>query len=170
TLIKLGWVKLAGAGYLLYLAVRHFFFTDAESRRTPPKAKSWLGLSAFWATVAKVELTDIVFAIDSILVAVAMSPKIWVILAGGVLGIIMMRMVIGQLLALVERYPALVDGAFVIISWVSFKLLVEYLHSAGYIALEIPKWLSLGLIVVIFAIALGYSMMTETNETKGERS
>ena len=33
------------------------------------------GLSAFWATVVKVELTDIVFAIDSILVAVAMSPK-----------------------------------------------------------------------------------------------
>jgi len=114
-----------------------------------------------------VELTDIVFAIDSILVAVAMSPKTWVILTGGVLGIVMMRMVIGQLLALVERYPALVDGAFVIIAWVGFKLLVEYLHSAGYIALEIPKWLSLGLIVVIFAIALGYSMMTEK---KGERS
>ena len=59
------------------------------------------------------------------------------------------------------------DGAFIIIAWVGFKLLVEYLHSAGYIALEIPKWLSLGLIVVIFAIALGYSMMTEK---KGERS
>ena len=61
-----------------------------------------LGLSAFWTTVAKVELTDIVFAIDSILVAVAMSPKLWVILTGGVLGIIMMRLVIGQLLAIVE--------------------------------------------------------------------
>ena len=170
-LIRLGWVKLLGAGYLLYLVYRHFGGAQtAEERRTAPPAQPWLGLTAFWATVVKVELTDIVFAIDSILVAVAMSPKIWVILAGGVLGIIMMRMVIGQLLALVERYPALVDGAFVIIAWVSFKLLVEYLHSAGYIALEIPKWLSLGLIVVIFAIALGYSMMTETNETKGERS
>src|SRR5438874_7517228 len=167
-LITLGWVKLVGAGYLLYLVYRHFTGAEsAEERRTAPPAQPWLGLTAFWATVVKVELTDIVFAIDSILVAVAMSPKIWVILAGGVLGIIMMRMVIGQLLALVERYPALVDGAFVIIAWVSFKLLVEYLHSAGYIALEIPKWLSLGLIVVIFAIALGYSMMTEK---KGERS
>ena len=170
-LIKLGWVKLLGATYLMYLVYRHFGGGQtAEERRAAPPAQPWLGLTAFWATVVKVELTDIVFAIDSILVAVAMSPKIWVILAGGVLGIIMMRMVIGQLLALVERYPALVDGAFVIIAWVSFKLLVEYLHSAGYIALEIPKWLSLGLIVMIFAIALGYSMMTETNETKGERS
>ena len=45
------------------------------------------GLSAFWTTVVKVELTDIVFAIDSILVAVAMSNKTWVILTGGILGI-----------------------------------------------------------------------------------
>jgi len=167
-LIKLGWVKLLGAAYLLYLVYRHFGGAQtAEERRTSPPAQPWLGLTAFWATVVKVELTDIVFAIDSILVAVAMSPKLWVILAGGILGIIMMRLVIGQLLALVERYPALVDGAFVIIGWVGFKLLVEYLHSAGYIALEIPKWLSLGLIVVIFGIALGYSMITEK---KGERS
>ena len=100
--------------------------TDAESRRTPPQAKPWLGLNAFWATVVKVELTDIVFAIDSILVAVAMSPKIWVIITGGLLGIMMMRLVIGKLLALIERYPPLVDGAFVIIFWVGFKLLLEF--------------------------------------------
>src|SRR5207237_9420297 len=111
----------------------------AEERRAAPPAQPWLGLTAFWATVVKVELTDIVFAIDSILVAVAMSPKTWVILTGGVLGIVMMRMVIGQLLALVERYPLLVDGAFVIIGWVGLKLLVEYLHSAGYVAFASPN-------------------------------
>jgi len=108
-----------------------------------------------------VELTDIVFAIDSILVAVAMSPKLWVVLAGGLLGIIMMRLVIGRLLALVERYPPLVDGAFVIIAWVGVKLLAEYLHAAGYVELEIPKWFSLGLIVIIFAIALVYAKRVE---------
>ena len=45
-------------------------------------------------------MTDIVFAIDSILVAVAMSPKLWVIITGGLLGIVAMRMLIGQLLTL----------------------------------------------------------------------
>jgi YkoY family integral membrane protein len=167
-LIKLGWVKLVGAGYLMYLAIHHFGGGQtAEERRAAPPARPWLGISPFWTTVVKVELTDIVFAIDSILVAVAMSPKTWVILTGGILGIIMMRLVIGQLLALVERFPLLVDGAFVIIGWVSVKLLVEYLHSSGYVAFEIPKWLSLGLIVVIFGVALGYSLLTEK---KGERS
>ena len=156
-LIKLGWVKLAGAGYLLYLSYRHFFQTDAESRRTPPRAKPWLGLTAFWATVVKVELTDIVFAIDSILVAVAMSPKIWVILSGGLLGIVAMRLVIGRLLSLIERYPPLVDGAFVIIAWVGAKLLLEFLHREEYVHFEIPNWISLGVIVAIFVSAFLYA-------------
>jgi len=173
-LIKLGWVKLVGAGYLLYLVFRHFGGgQDAEARRTPRKAQPWLGLTAFWATVVKVELTDIVFAIDSILVAVAMSPKLWVILSGGILGIIMMRMVIGRLLSLVERYPPLVDGAFVIIAWVALQLLVEFLHAEHYLAFEIPKWLSLGLIVVIFGIAFLIGMTQERRshrrETPAER-
>ena len=156
--IRVAWVKLLGAGYLLWLPYAHFFGgEDVEQRRTAKPARPWLGLSAFWATVVKVELTDIVFAIDSILVAVAMSNKVWVIVTGGVLGIIAMRLVIGQLLTLVQRYPALVDGAFVIIAWVGIKLLIEFLHSVHVIAFEIPKTLSIGVIVVIFAIAYAYA-------------
>jgi YkoY family integral membrane protein len=162
--IKFTAVKVIGAAYLLYLPYQHFLSRDhGHDRRTPPKAKAWLGLTAFWATVVKVELTDIVFAIDSILLAVAMSSKTWVILTGGLLGIIAMRMVIGKLLTLVQRYPALVDGAFVIIAWVGIKLLVEFLHSVGYIHFEIPKWLSLGLIVLIFALSLWYARREEAS-------
>jgi YkoY family integral membrane protein len=156
-MIRLGWVKLVGAGYLLYLVYQHFTGGDAEERRVVPPARPAFGLSALWGTVVKVELTDIVFAIDSILVGVAMSPKTWVVVTGGLLGIVMMRLVIGRLLALVERYPALVDGAFIIISWVAIKLLLEYLHTAGYIALEIPRAISLGLIIVIFVASYIYA-------------
>jgi len=170
-LIQLGWVKLVGAGYLLYLAGYHFTRRGGEAeRRTPPKAKPLFGLSAFWATVVKVELTDVVFAVDSILVAVAMSPKVWVILTGGILGIVAMRLVIGQLLAIVERYPPLVDGAFIIIAWVGIKLLIEYLHVAGYIHFEIPKWLSLGLIVVIFGAAFLYARRKERRRSRTDEA
>ena len=172
-LIQLGWVKLAGAGYLLYLVYGHFFGSgDAGTRRTPRVAQPWFGLSPFWATVVKVEFTDIIFAIDSILVAVAMSPKLWVILTGGILGIIAMRLVIGQLLSLVQRFPPLVDGAFVIIAWVGIKLLIEYLHAERYIGWEIPKLLSLGLIVVIFAVSFFYARRVErrvTSDTETQR-
>jgi len=161
-LIALAWVKILGAGYLLFLVYRHFGSGEsAEGRRTPPKAKAMFGVSAFWVTVAKVEMTDLVFAIDSILVAVAMSPKWWVVLSGGILGIIAMRLVIGRLLSLIEHYPALVDGAFIIIAWVGIKLLVEFMHTEGYIAFEVPKWLSLALIVVIFLAAFLYARQQE---------
>jgi YkoY family integral membrane protein len=164
-LISLGWVKLAGAAYLLYLSYSHFFRHEhGEDRRAVPRAKGWLGMSPFWATVTKVELTDIVFAIDSILVGVAMSNKTWVILTGGLLGIVMMRLVIGQLLTIVERYPPLVDGAFIIIAWVGVKLLLEYLHALHYVALEVPRWFSLGLIVAIFAVAFLYARAAERRE------
>jgi YkoY family integral membrane protein len=157
-MIQLSWVKLLGAAYLLYLPYNHFFTgQDAEARRKPKPARAWMGLSAFWATVVKVELTDIVFAIDSILVAVAMSNKLWVIVTGGLLGILAMRMLIGRLLVVVQRYPALVDGAFIIISWVGVKLLVEYLHQLHYLSFEVPRWLSLSLIGVIFAVAFWYA-------------
>lgn len=157
-LIRIKFVMLVGAAYLLWLPISHFTaHGNAAERRRPKTAQPWLGLPAFWATVAKVELTDVVFAIDSILVAVAMSNKLWVIITGGILGVLAMRLVIGQLLTLVNRYPPLVDGAFVIIAWVGIKLLLEFLHSAGYIAFEIPKVISLGLIAVIFVIAFAYA-------------
>ena len=158
-LIAFGWVKLVGAAYLLYLSINHFFghAGGATERRHIAPAKTAFGLSAFWATVVKVELTDIVFAVDSILVAVAMSSKTWVIIAGGVLGIIAMRLVIGQLLVIVRRYPALVDGAFIIIAWVGVKLLIEYLHVEGYIHFAVNKGISFGLIALIFVISYLYA-------------
>ena len=157
-MIQLSLVKLVGGLYLLWLPAQHFFRGgDAEERRTPIPARPWLGMTAFWATVVKVELTDVVFAIDSILVAVAMSPKLWVVLTGGILGIVAMRLVIGRLLVIVRRYPALVDGAFVIIAWVGIKLFMEYLHAIGVLHVEVPRWLSLGLIVIIFTAAFLYA-------------
>jgi YkoY family integral membrane protein len=157
-LIQVFWVKLLGGLYLLYLAYSHFFGQEADGdRRTPPKARPMLGLSRLWATIVRIECVNLAFSIDSILVAVAMSPKRWVVITGGVLGIVAMRLVVGQLIALVQRYPALVDGAFIIIAWVGIELCLEYLHAIGYVAFEVPKAASIGLIVAIFVAAYFYA-------------
>jgi YkoY family integral membrane protein len=168
-MIRLGFVKLVGGLYLLWLPYQHFFRSgSSDQRRAPKPARPWLGLSAFWATVVKVELTDIVFAVDSILVAVAMSPKLWVVLSGGILGIIAMRVVIGQLLRIVQRYPPLVDGAFIIILWVGVKLLIEWAHLHGWVSFEVPNTISLGLIVAIFVGAYTYARKQGAVEVEGD--
>jgi YkoY family integral membrane protein len=164
-LMRVVWVKLLGGLYLLYLAYSHFHGGKTEEeRRSPPKATAWLGMNAFWTTVVRVELVNLAFSIDSILVAVAVSPKRWVVLSGGIIGIVAMRLVVGQLIALIERFPALVDAAFIIIAWVGIKLTLDYLHAAGFLPIEIPQWLSLGLIVVILAVALFHALRQERRQ------
>ena len=64
-LIRISWVKLFGGLYLLYLAQHHFFASaSAEERGRPRAAQAWLGLSALWATVVKVELVNLAFSVD----------------------------------------------------------------------------------------------------------
>jgi YkoY family integral membrane protein len=170
-MIHWNWVKLIGALYLLYLPAKHFI-EHPENRPGGAKAaiKTFLGLSAFWSTVIRVELTDIVFAIDSILVAVAMSRKAWVIVTGGILGILAMRLLIGQLLGIVQRYPAIVDGAYVIVAWVGIKLMIEYFHSIGLIAWEVPRWLSITVVFVLFGMSAIYARWKEQKKTSGVES
>jgi YkoY family integral membrane protein len=156
-LMQMGWVKLVGGLYLGYLAYDHFSSHSEGGRKQVTPAKPMFGLSAFWATVVRVELVDLAFSVDSILVAVALSPKLWVVVTGGILGIITMRLVAGQMIALIRKYPALVDGAFIIIAWVAIKLVVEFLFHEGWIAWQIPKTISLGLIAVIFVLSYLYA-------------
>ena len=167
-MIHWNWVKLIGAMYLLYLPGKHFLQqSDSQASGPKPAIRTFLGLSAFWSTVVRVELTDIVFAIDSILVAVAMSRKAWVIVTGGILGILAMRLLIGQLLGIVQKYPAIVDGAYVIVAWVGIKLLIEYFHSIGLIGWEVPRWLSITVVFVLFGISAVYARW---KEQKAERT
>lgn len=151
------WVKLIGAAYLLYLPVKHFWRHEESGSGVIRPIATIFALSAFWSTVVRVELTDIVFAIDSILVAVAMSRKVWVIITGGFLGIIMMRLLIGQLLDLVRRFPSVVNGAYVIVAWVGIKLLIEYAHGIHLIDWEIPRWVSITVMLVLLGLSALYA-------------
>ena len=156
-LINVAWVKLVGGLYLWYLTYTHFHHAEGGDRSEPPKAKPGFGLNAFWATVVRVEIINLAFSIDSILAAVALSPKTWVVVTGGILGIVAMRIAAGQLISLIRRYPAIVDGAFIIIAYVGLKLVVEYAHQMHWIGWKINQMFSIGLIVAIFVASYLYA-------------
>ena len=169
-LIQAAWVKLAGGAYLLYLAISHFSNPqETEDGRSVAPARPLWGLPPFWATIVRVELINVAFSVDSILVAVALSPKLSVVVTGGVLGIIAMRVVAGELIALIRRYPAIVDGAFVIIGWVAVKLLLEYAHAMHWIAWEIPRTTSLLVIGGIFLVSFMYARRKATTPEKSAK-
>lgn len=165
-LITLKWVSIVGGAYLLFLCYKHFTqHSEEDHGALKAAATGFLGLSLFWSTVIKVELTDLVFAVDSILVAVGMTngdpEKTWVVIAGGILGIAMMRMLTLQVLALVKRYPKLIDGAYIVIAWVGFKLVWEYLHYRHLVPFEIPKGIAMGIVVVLFVGSFFYARAFE---------
>lgn len=159
-------LKAVGGLYLLYLTFSHFIFGDSDSGDAAGKDHAGLG---FWKTVLKVELADIAFSIDSILAAVAMTEGlpdrlrshkslcIAIIYIGGVLGIIMMRLIAGVFLILLERFKGLAVAAYGLVGWIGLKLLGSGLHAwKSAWPLEIPAPIFWIVMVSIFIAGMLY--------------
>lgn len=133
-LITLWWVCGLGALYLIGMTARHFVHKrHADEEGTGEEgmaAKARVGAS-FWKTVGMVGFTDVVFAVDSILVAVALvnnPDKIWLVYLGGFLGIVLLRIAAGFLVGLIRKYPALDNVAYGLVGWAGVKLAFTAAH------------------------------------------
>lgn len=120
-LMQATWVKVAGGGYLLWMAIKYFL----QKQQSQGEAEGLSTSNAFWKIIIAVELTDIAFSMDSILAAVAVSSKLWVVVTGGVFGIIAMRFVANLFIGLIERFPQLERSAFLLVACIGVKLLLE---------------------------------------------
>jgi len=119
------YLKVAGGAYLMYLAYAHFAKKN-DDQPSERAVRQWFGLSAFWSTVVAVEITDIVFSVDSIAAAVALSDKLWVLILGGLLGILAMRFAAQGFVRLLEVFPRLETAAFIAVAVIGLKLLLEF--------------------------------------------
>jgi YkoY family integral membrane protein len=119
-LMKWVWVKFVGGGYLIFVALKHFLSRKEEEDPERPKRRR-----SFWGTVVVIELTDIAFAVDSILAAVALSPKFWVVFTGGFLGVILMRFAATVFLRILDRFPAFEETAYLLVLVIGLKLVVD---------------------------------------------
>lgn len=136
-LINFWEIKLAGSLYLFYLAFKYFYDQHhpqkaaAEEKaegakiasHRPKKGKHFLSL--FWRTVISIEAMDIVFSIDSVLAALAVSSNPVVVLIGGMIGILCMRGVAEIIIKLMDLIPELQPMAYVLIGIIALKLLVS---------------------------------------------
>ncbi|WP_409296824.1 TerC family protein [Peribacillus sp. SCS-26] len=151
-LIKLWFIKLIGALYLLWLAVKFFIekFKSSEGgeEEAAVSPKGWLvrTFGFFWATVISVELMDLAFSVDSILTALAVSEKVWVLLLGGMIGILLMRGVATFFIALMNRVPELETTAYVLITFIAVKMGLTLIH------IHIPNEVFIGIMILAFVI------------------
>ncbi|WP_347552553.1 TerC family protein [Pseudalkalibacillus hwajinpoensis] len=145
-LIKFWWIKLFGAAYLAWIVIQHFRKKGEEENPDGMKKDSWLvrTFGIFWATVISVELMDIAFSADSILAALAISEQIWVLLLGGMIGILLMRTVAGVFLKLIEKIPEMENTAFVLIAIIALKMFLSVFD------IHVPHFAFFGIIVAAF--------------------
>ena len=93
-----------------------------------PKQCSLQNVWCLLGTVAMVELMDIAFSVDSVLAAFGVSNEVWILLLGGMLGILMMRGIAGVFLKLLERIPELETTAYILILIIAAKYLLSVIH------------------------------------------
>ncbi|MEC1260193.1 TerC family protein [Bacillus swezeyi] len=161
-LIKFWWIKLVGAAYLAWLVIKHFFIGEGDDESNALKKDSWMVrvFGVFWATVISVELMDLAFSVDSILAAFAVSEKVWVLLIGGMLGILMMRTVAKFFLKLIDKVPELETTAFVLIGIIALKMAGSIWH------IEMPHSVFFIILIVAFAATFIIHYMNKQKAVK----
>ncbi len=136
-LMKISWLKLAGGGYLLYLAldffykkiIKHETVLEIESEKIGEKVKhpkKFFGLSHFWSTVLMVEVMDMTFSLDNVFAAVAFTSNIYLVCLGVFIGIITMRIVASYFVKLMTRFPFLDTVAFFVIALLGLRLCLDF--------------------------------------------
>jgi YkoY family integral membrane protein len=144
----------AGAVYLLWLCLSHFFLQsanddDAASQESPGPAEA--AAKSLAATAFTIALTDLAFSLDSVAAAVAVSDRIGLVITGGVVGVVALRLSSGLFIRLLQRYQRLEAAGYLAVGLVGIQLSVRVFRPD----LELPEW---GLLVLIGLLFLwGFS-------------
>lgn len=161
------WLQALGGAYLLFLPIKHF--ATGSHDETKPKAKG----HSFWGTVVAVELTDIAFALDSVLAGIAFisrprtgvqDDKLWVVVVGAMIGIVLLRFAAQAISKLLDRFPGLDHVAYVLVGWVGLKLMSHALHrahEAKAISFSIPgmgESMFWGGMIAILIVGIGFAV------------
>jgi YkoY family integral membrane protein len=145
-------LQLLASAYLLYLCGRHLLGLDGggeaalvapDSADAPPTPAPRVGLGSIVLTLA---LTDLAFSLDSVAAAVAVTDRLLLVMAGGVIGVVALRLTAELFIRWLEEFRHLETAGYLAVGLVGLRLLVR-LALPG---LEIPDWALLASVVVLF--------------------
>ncbi|RYZ58032.1 MAG: hypothetical protein EOP07_08215 [Proteobacteria bacterium] len=170
------WIKFAAGAYLIWMAINELFLKkpesegadaaqaehDAEAMINAPAAKGVgrASMKKIIGVIVAVELMDLMFSIDSIAVALAVSNEKWVLIAGAIIGILMMRVAASYFVKLIDKFPILIPTAFVLVGVAGIKVVLEVTHlefgstNIPMIGYHVPEYVFLPLMFAILAGAM----------------
>ena len=164
-LARFEWLEFVFGAFLLLTAIR--LMRQKTGHSGPSKPVQWLqqrclgnlahtklSLSPLLLVVIAVEVTDLVFALDSIPAVLAITRDIFVVYTSNIFAILGLRSLFFALSSALEKLRLLHYGLAVILAFVGMKMLVNHW-------IEIPVTWSLVFIVGVLAIFTAASRLTE---------
>ncbi|OUW27252.1 MAG: hypothetical protein CBD29_05485 [Synechococcus sp. TMED169] len=154
----------AGAVYLLWLCLSHFFLRSSEENSTdePEAANASAQPKTLAATAFTIALTDLAFSLDSVAAAVAVSDRIALVITGGVVGVLALRLSSGLFIRLLQRYQRLEAAGYLAVGLVGIQLSVRVFRPD----LDVPEW---GLLVLVGLLFL-WGFSAQSSEAEGAQS
>ncbi len=160
-------LQLLASLYLLALCVRHLLgLDDGEDEEDPAPAAAHHhhghppSLAAVIVTLA---LTDLAFSLDSVAAAVAVTDRLPLVMAGGVIGVIALRLTAELFIRWLEQYRHLETAGYLAVGLVGSRLLLRLMLPS----LGLPEWLLLMIVAAIFL--WGFSVRRESGAALPEQ-
>jgi YkoY family integral membrane protein len=139
--IKYWQFELAGAAYLLWLSFQYFTSEDDDEHHHHGPA-----FTNLWQAIPLLAFTDLAFSFDSVTTAIAVSEDRWLVVTGGVIGIITLRFMAGLFIHWLKEFTNLQDAGYFTVTLVGLRLLLKVFDSQ----LVPPEWLMISAIAVCF--------------------
>jgi len=125
----------------------HFFIKRMGIRAATP----------LFVALIIIELTDVLFALDSIPAILAITADPFIVFSSNILAILGLRSMYFLISRMLQKFRFINYSLVVILSFVGVKMLISH-H------VEIPEWLSLGVIAVSLAAGIIASVFIPTSE------
>jgi len=149
-------LQLLAAAYLLWLSGRHFLHlddADSDEEATPDVADSagshpsaGLPLGSLARVSLTLGLTDLAFSLDSVAAAVAVTDRLALVMLGGALGVVALRLTAGLFLRWLEVFERLEAAGYLAVGLVGIRLLLRL----ALPQLMLPEWLLLLIVAALF--------------------
>ena len=175
---KFDWVLYVFGGFLLFTAGKLVF---SDSDHVDPSKSKFLKLvhkvvpmtdeldgqklftrlngkrlaTPLFAVLLLIEMTDVLFAVDSVPAVLAVSHEQFIVFASNAFAILGLRALYFLLADMHARFSYLQEGLAIILAFVGIKMIIHDWY-------PIPTWLSLLVIALVLAASVGFSLRRST--------
>ncbi len=157
------WLAKGDGGEDSRLSLRESSAAFAERKATTSgrffvRENGRLRITPLFLVLLIVETTDVVFAVDSIPAIFGITRDSFIIFTSNVFAILGLRALYFLLAGLMESFRYLHYGLAAVLAFVGLKMVAEGWLPHG-MAIELPPWASLAVIVTILGASIAASML-----------